>query len=157
MPKAQGIDFFLPHVQRLQYHDEKRMEGNMQKTILLVAALFLFSGTAISQKPSVTFPAKDFWQKFEDDRQKAKEEYIGKTMNFTGVVIETGMSIYLTPNVKLSDSPDGPVYLICVLPRADTGKLSEYTKGDRITMTGRVYSSNPGKAVVIKECKRAGS
>ena len=124
----------------------------------LMAALMLsFAGTAISQEPALTFHAKDFWQKFEDNRQKAQEEYIGKTMNFTGVVIETGMSVYLTPTVKLSDAPDGSTYLICVLPRADAGKLSEYTRGDQVTMTGRVYSSNAGKAVVIKECKRAGS
>ena len=124
----------------------------------LMAALILsFAGTAFSQEPSLSFSAKDFWQKFEDDREKVKEEYIGKTVNVTGVVVETGMSIYLTPNVKLSDTPGGPAYLICVLPRADTGKLAEYNNGDHVTMTGRVYSSNPGKAVVIKECRRAGS
>ena len=123
-----------------------------------MAALILsFPGTAFSQEPSLTFTAKDFWQKFEDDRPTAYEDYVGKTMSFTGVVVETGMSIYLTPNVRLSDTADGPIYLVCVLPRTDVGKLSEYEKGDHVTMIGRVYSGNIGKAVVIKECKRAGS
>ena len=39
---------------------------------------------------------------------------------------------------------------------AFAGKLAEYNKGDRVTMTGRVYSSKPGGSVVIKECRRAG-
>lgn len=114
-----------------------------------------FAGAAFSRDSSQTFPVKEFWQKFEDDRPKAEAEFIGKTLNYTGVVVETGMSVYMTPNVRLSDGPDGRVYLICVLPRADVGELSDYKKGDRITMTGRVYSSKPGKGVVIKECRWA--
>ena len=124
---------------------------------MLFVLLLSFVGTAFGQDAPETVSAKEFWQKFEVDREKADAEYIGKTMNFIGVVVETGMSIYLTPNVKLSDSPDGPIYLICVLPRVDTGKLSEYTKGDKVTMTGRVYRSKAGGGVVVKECRRTGS
>ena len=120
----------------------------------LVAALVLFlAGTAFSQEPPQTFSAREFWQKFENNRHKAEDEFIGKTMTFTGVVVETGMSIYLTPNVRLSDSPDGPIYVICVLPRAEAGTLSKYKKGDRVAMKGRVYSSKSGRGVVIKECR----
>ncbi|CAK7006739.1 MAG: hypothetical protein DELT_00269 [Desulfovibrio sp.] len=127
---------------------------------VLVAALPLaltvaFAGAAFSHDVPPIFAAKEFWQKFEDDRPKAEAEFIGKTMSYTGVVVETGMSIYMTPNVRLSDSPDGPVYLICVLPRADVGKLSEYKKGDQVTMTGRVYRSRADGGVVVKECRRA--
>jgi hypothetical protein len=122
----------------------------------LVVVLFLaFAETAVSQDSPQTFSAKEFWQKFEDDRPGAEAEFIGKTMSYTGVVVETGMSIYMTPNVRLSDSPNGPVYLVCVLPRADVGKLSSYKKGDRVTMTGRVYSSKSGGGVVVKESRRA--
>ena len=126
-------------------------------TPALLAVLLLSSAwSAFAQDPSRTFSAREFWQKFEDDRQKAEAEYIGKTMTFTGVVVETGMSVYLTPNVRLSDSPDGRVYLICVLPRVDTGKLSGYAKGEQVTMTGRVYRSRPDGGVVVKECGRTG-
>ena len=124
---------------------------------MLFVLLLSFVGTAFGQDAPETVSAREFWQKFEGDREKADAEYIGKTMNFIGVVVETGMSIYLTPNVKLSDSPDGPIYLICVLPRVDAGKLSEYTKGDEVTMTGRVYRSKAGGGVVVKECRRTGS
>ena len=121
---------------------------------LLGILLLFFAGTAFAQNGSPTFSAREFWQKFEDNRDKAEAEFIGKTFNFTGIVVETGMSVYLTPNVRLSDTPDGTAYLICVLPRADTGTLSEYKKGDQVTMTGRVYRSKSGGGVVIKECKR---
>ena len=123
---------------------------------MMVALTLLFFGNVFAQEDLPTFSAGEFWQAFEDDRQKAEKEFIGKTMNFTGVVVETGMSIYLTPNVRLSDAVDGPIYLICVLPRADTATLSTYNTGDRVTMTGRVYRSKSGGGVVIKECRRAG-
>ena len=122
---------------------------------MMLALVLFFPGSVFAQEDLPNFSAKEFWQEFEDDRQKAEEDFIGKTMNFTGVVVETGMSIYLTPNVRLSDAVDGPIYLICVLPRADTGTLSTYNKGDLVTMTGRVYRSKSGGGVVIKECKRA--
>ncbi len=121
---------------------------------LAVLLLLTFAGTVMAQDDARTFAAKEFWQEFENDREKAETAFIGKTMTFTGVVVETGMSIYLTPNVKLSDSPDGPVYLICVLPRADAGKLSTFKKGERVTMTGRVYSSKAGGGVVLKDCRQ---
>ena len=98
--------------------------------------------------------AKDFWQEFQDDRHNAEAKYIGQTLNYTGVVVDTGISIYLTPNVMLSDSPGGRTYLVCVPPRADVNKLSEFKKGEQITMTGRVYRSKAGGGVVIKESKR---
>ena len=124
-------------------------------TALLAVLLPAFAGAAFSQDSPQTFSAKEFWQKFEDDRQGAEAVYIGKTMTFTGVVVETGMSIYLTPTVRLSDDAEGWQYMVCVLPRADAGKMSEFKKGARVTMTGRVYSSRPDGGVVVKECRRA--
>ncbi len=128
----------------------------MKKYLFPLAVLILLacSGTAIARDGAQPFAAKAFWQEFENDREKAEAAYIGKTLTFTGVVVETGMSVYMTPNVKLSDAPGGPVYLICVLPRADAGKLTTFTKGERVSMTGRVYRSKAGGGVVLKECHR---
>jgi len=109
---------------------------------------------ALAQDEIPTITARDFWQEFEDDRPNAEAKYIGQTLSYTGIVVDTGISIYLTPNVMLSDSPDGRAYLICVLPRADVNKLSQFKKGEQVTMTGRVYRSKAGGGVVIKECKR---
>ena len=124
---------------------------------LLTILVLNFAQLAFSQDEIQTINAKDFWQEFNDDMDAAKAKYIGQTMNFTGVVVDTGVSIYMTPNVRLSDSPDGIAYLICVLPRADMGKLSEFKAGEQVTMNGRVYSSKAGGGVVIKECKRVDS
>ncbi len=113
-----------------------------------------FPGAALSQESLPTVSAKEFWQELEADRPQAEAKYLGRTLNYTGVVVETGTSIYLTPNVMLSDRPDGPAYVICVLPRADAGRLSEFTKGEQVTMTGRVYRGKSGGGVVVKECRR---
>jgi len=126
--------------------------------VFLSAILVLtFSGAAFSQDSTRTFSVREFWLEFENDRQKAETEFIGKTLKYTGVVVETGMSIYLTPNVRLSDNPDGRIYLICVLPRGDVGTLKEYKKGETVTMIGRVYRSRPDGGVVAKECRRTDS
>ena len=132
------------------------MMGRSQKFIWLLPAILIlsFAQLALSQDEIPTIAARDFWQEFEDDRPQAETKYIGQTLNYTGVVVDTGISIYLTPNVMLSDSPDGRTYLICVLPRADVNKLSQFKKGEQVTLTGRVYRSKAGGGVVIKECKR---
>ena len=131
----------------------------MQKSKLLILALpvlliISFTQFAVSQDISQIMTAKDFWQEFQNNKQDAETRYIGQTLKYTGIVAGTGISIYMTPNVMLSDSSDGQTYLICVLPRADVNKLSEFKKGDKITMIGRVYRSKSGGGVVIKECKQ---
>ena len=129
----------------------------LQKIVLLacmVGLLHIFAGTALGQEPPKAFAVREFWQTFENDRQKAEKDLVGQYFNFTGVVVDTGMSIYMTPNVMLSEALGGPIYLICVLPRSATGTLSEYKNGDRVTMTGRVHHSKSGGGVVIKDCKR---
>lgn len=122
-------------------------------TALLALLTIALAGPAFAQDPP-TISVKDFWQEFETDRQAAEAKYIGMALNYTGVVLDTGTSIYLTPNIMLSDSPVGQTYLICVLPRADADKLADFKKGDQVIMTGRVYRSKAGGGVVIKECKR---
>ena len=119
--------------------------------LILVLFILSFTQSAFSEG---TISAKDFWQEFQNDKQKAEAKYIGQTLNYTGIVTGTGISIYMTPNVMLSDSADGQNYLICVLPRADVNKLTDFKKGDTVTMTGRVNSSKAGGGVVIKECKQ---
>ena len=130
----------------------------LRKIVLLacmVGLFHIFAGTALGQEPPKAFPVREFWQAFEKDRQNAEKDLVGQYFNFTGVVVDKGMSIYMTPNIMLSDVPGGSIYLICVLPRTDTGTLSEYKNGDRVTMTGRVHRSKSGGGVVIKDCKRA--
>ena len=125
--------------------------------LLCLACSQAFAAEPTEKAPEVTvkFEAHQLWQLFRNDQSKAEQELIGKTIQITGMVVETGMSIYLTPNVRLSNTSDNMVYVTCVLPRGDTALLSNFTKGEQVTMSGRVYRFSPRtETVVIKESKR---
>ena len=101
--------------------------------------------------------ARQLWQAFLDDHGKAEQTLVGKTIEISGIVVETGMSIYFTPNVRLSDAADGEILVVCVLPRSDVGLLADFKKGEKLVMSGRVYRLSPSSgAVVIKESRRVG-
>ena len=100
------------------------------------------------------FEARQLWQIFKESHNRAEQELVGKTVQIQGVVIETGTSIYLTPNVRLSDTANGQIYVTCVLPRSDSGLLSSFRPGEQVTMKGRVYRFSSNEYVVIKESQR---
>ncbi|MCL2485783.1 MAG: hypothetical protein FWF00_03550 [Endomicrobia bacterium] len=70
----------------------------------------------------------------------------------TGYVIDTGISKYLTPYVALSDKKGGEQYAVCVLPRADSLKLKDFAKDEKVTMEGHFYAFRD--KVVIKKCSK---
>lgn len=121
-----------------------------------LAVVLIFAGTAFSQGADTpkTVNARDFWQAFQNDREKAEKAYIGETVNLSGIVVSTGISVYMTPNVMLSDQAGGTAYVVCVLPRTDAGKLSGFRLGQQVTMTGRVYRGKAGGGIVVKECRQ---
>lgn len=92
---------------------------------------------------------------FEADPAGAEKTYLGRSITVKGLVVSTGLSVYLTPNVMISDSVKGRPHVICVLPRADAEKLSDYKDGQPVTMTGRAYRWRE-KGLVLKECRPAG-
>ena len=61
-------------------------------------------------------------------------------LTVTGIVVKTGISIYATPYVSLSDKAGGKVYATCVLPRTDALKLRDFKKGEKATMRGNYYA-----------------
>jgi hypothetical protein len=118
---------------------------------LLALNMALTAGAAVAGE---ALEARALWQAFQADQRGAADTYFTRQVTVSGVVVETGMSIYATPNVKLSDAQGGDVYVICVLPRADAFKLSDFTIGERASLVGTVRHNNKG-AVVIKECRAA--
>ena len=134
------------------------MKNILQKFLFSLSLIWVLVGApafaAEPEAPPEVFDVQQFWKHFEDDHEKANQTFIGKTIVISGIVVDTGISIYLTPNVRLSDKPEGNAYIVCVLPRSETDTLSSYTKGEHVTMTGRVYSSKAGERVVIKQCER---
>ena len=98
--------------------------------------------------------AYDLLKTFTDDQSAAEEQYLNKIVQIEGVVVSTGISRFMTPNVELSDTADGAVQAVCVLPRLDADKLSDFKPGQSVTMSGKVYKFYSGR-MVIKECKMA--
>ena len=116
---------------------------------LLTLVMVLMAGAAVAGE---AVEARELWQEFKDDQQGAAARYFTRQVTVSGVVIEAGMSIYATPAIRLSDVQGGDVYVICVLPRVDAFKLSNFKTGERATLTGTVRHNNKG-TIVIKECR----
>ena len=129
----------------------------MVKRFLLVGWVMFFlvssAGTSVmfgEEQEAIT--ARDLLRAFTDDHSAAEKKYLNKTMLIEGVVVATGISKYMTPNVELSDRAGGTVQAVCVMPRLDADKLSGFTPGQSVTMSGKVYKLYSGR-MVIKECK----
>ncbi len=120
----------------------------------LTLGCVLLAGLPATGAEQAIVASHDLRQAFADDHSAAEARYLGKTVRVRGVVLSTGMSRYMTPNVVLSDREKGPVQIICVLPRLDVGKLSDFNPNQSVTMAGRVYRLSE-RGVVLKECKAA--
>lgn len=87
----------------------------------------------------------------KEDGEALEAAYLGKRIAVSGVVTETGISIYATPYVRLSDREEGEAMAVCVLPRLDAAKLLSFKKGESVTLEGRLYRAG-SERVVLKEC-----
>jgi len=118
---------------------------------VVVCALMVWAPVIFGSVQEVITP-HDLLKAFIDNPDAAKAQYLGKVVQVKGIVISKGMSIYVTPNVMLSDHEEGTAQAICVLPRLDVGKLSDFTVGQSVTMSGKVYNMSESR-IVLKECK----
>ena len=121
-------------------------------TFVVGCALLAVFPAASGSEHREIIAAHDLRRAFADDQNAAETQYLGKTILVQGVVLTTGMSIYLTPTVTLSDREGGSAQVICVLPRLDAGKLSDFKPGQRAVMSGRVHRLTE-RGVILKECK----
>ena len=114
----------------------------------------LVLGCALLMGPSGIFSAEPEVISAQDlhraGSKAAEAQYLNKTVQVKGVVVSKGMSKYLTPNVALSGSEKGPELVICVLPRRDAGKLSDFEPGQNVTFSGMVHRL--GELIIMKEC-----
>ena len=118
---------------------------------LALACIMLTGSPTAFGAEQKTVAAHDLLKAFIDNHNAAEEKYLGKTIRINGVVLATGISKYMTPNVELSDRKDGVTQVICVLPRLDVDKLSGFAPGQNVTMSGRVYKHSSGR-MIVKEC-----
>jgi len=122
-----------------------------------ILAMFIFGCTMLmltlvelsAEQPVIT--AQNLQRAIADDPKAAETLYLYKTILIKGIVVSKGISRYLTPTVTLSDSVNGPEMVICVLPRLDAGKLSDFQPGQSVIFSGRVQAMS--RLVIMKECK----
>ena len=122
--------------------------------VFLLACILLTGSSVVFGSEREVIPSHELVKAFADNRSAAEAQYLGKVVLVNGVVLSTGMSRYMTPNVVLSDRAKGDVQVICVLPRLDVGKLANFTPGQSVTMSGKVYRVSE-RGVITKECKVA--
>jgi len=123
------------------------------KTSIIFAALCLLapvlSQAAFAGQP--TTPSA-LWSAFQADPDAFRQAHAERSITISAVVADTHISRYLTPVVSLVDKIQDEVRVICVLPRADTHKLSDFKKGDRIMITGNFRAAREER-IVIKQCQ----
>jgi len=117
--------------------------------LMLGCILLMGPSTLFGAEPEV-FTAYDIHKAASEDSKAANAQYLGKTVTVKGIVVAKGISRYLTPTVTLSSREGGPDLIVCVLPRLDVGKLSNFEPGQEVTFTGRVQ--HMGERIILKEC-----
>ena len=118
----------------------------------LVAMLFVpafTQDTANEQEKTSVYEVSALWQEITDESLSFEFD---DPVTVTGFVIDKGISKYATPYVTLSDKTNGKEYAVCVLPRTDVTKLSDFSKGQKVTLSGNYYSMK--ERIVIKKCKQ---
>ena len=120
--------------------------------VFLLGFILLVNCITISAASQEVISAADLFQAYQTNTSATKEKYLNKTIQINGVVVQTYMSRYMTPNVDLSDRASGDVMAVCVLSRFDMGKLSNYTPGQTATFSGRVHAFGENR-IIIKDTK----
>jgi len=118
--------------------------------VFILGCTLLMGPSAVFGSEIMVVTAQELHKAMTDDLKAAQAQYLSKTIQVKGIVVSKGISKYLTPNVVLSNSAGGPELVICVLPRLDAGKLSDFEPGQSVTFSGRVNSMST--RIVMKEC-----
>ena len=132
------------------------MKAVRTKWHIAIASLLLLPALIQLAAAAERMAVLDIWRAFQDDLEAARERYVDEMMTLVGVVVDTGMSRFMTPTVSLSEQAGGEVRAICVLPRADFARMYDYKPGQEAAFVGRIYSaSGNDRPVIVKECRAA--
>ena len=119
-------------------------------TALILGCILMTGPSAVFGAEPAVISAQDLHKAASENSKAAEAQYLGKTVLVKGIVVSKGISRYLTPNVALSGREGGPELIICVLPRLDVGKLTDFEPGQIVTFSGRVHRMS--ERVILKEC-----
>jgi hypothetical protein len=134
----------------------------MKKLFCAVVMVVCFASYAWSTATSVAevevFAPQDLPKIFAENPSEARAQYMNKTVQIKGIVVDKGMSRYMTPNLELSESGISPAPAICVLPYSGiafwnrSAQLDDFELGQTVTISGRVHILNENR-VLLKESK----
>ena len=127
--------------------------------ILLIICLASYAwSAATSETEEEIFAPQDLPKAFAKNPSEAKAQYMNKTVQIKGIVVDKGMSRYITPNLELSENGEKPAPAICVLPYVGiaywnrSAQLDDFEIGQTVIISGRVHSLNENR-VLLKESK----
>ena len=134
----------------------------MKKILCAVAIVVCLAGYAWSAATfgvqEKVFTPHDLPRAFTESPSDTRAQYMGKNVQIKGIVVDKGMSRYMTPYVELSENGKGPAPARCVLPYSGmaywnrSAQLVDFEQGQTVTMSGRVNNLNENR-VLLKESK----
>lgn len=86
------------------------------------------------------------------DIEEIKRRHGAEPVAVRGVAKYVGPDLFGLPAVELSNAPDGPTLVLCVLPYGDFKKLENIRKGETVTFSGDPRGKTQEGVVVMKQC-----
>ena len=125
--------------------------------ILMVICLTGYAwGAATSGTEEKVFAPQDLPMAFAENPSEAKAQYMNATVQIKGIVIDKGMSRYMTAYLVLSENGKEPGPARCVFPYIGiaywnrSAPLDDFEIGQTVTISGRVNSLKEN-SVLLKD------
>lgn len=118
-------------------------------TVLSVATICIFAFAAFAAAPGVVTAL----ELFNSDDAEREKTYAEHPVVVKGIATYVGPDQYSLPSVSLSDSVEGKMYVLCVLPFGDFFKLGDIAVGQEVTFSGELRGRARGEGfIVLKKC-----
>lgn len=136
-----------------------------KKTLPALGVLFIMLWLACASvyaKDAAPPPAKEqtsalavktVYDAFKNNKTKASDEYIKKTITVKGFAVSVGPDIYALPSVELSETKGGTARMLCVLPFSDYPELRKVSTGQEVVITGEIRTFYDDKMVLMKNAR----
>ena len=127
----------------------------------LLLALGVFCGIAMSgcssepSKPTVEVEAKQLVKDYKDNEIAADERYEDKVVRIKGKVESIDKGVFGGLSITLDGGLFTAGNVVCEFGGSETDALSKLTKGEQVTVVGRVTGRtlNSGNDVNVEDCR----
>jgi hypothetical protein len=103
------------------------------------------------QETLIKISAVKLSEEYDANSVSADAKYKGKRVEISGTIKDIGKDILNTPYVMLDGSRNVFFGVQCMFPRTDEPKLVNLSKGQSITLTGKVSGEIIGN-VILDDC-----